>query len=155
MSIRKKIVTDLSVSLEGMTKERMKALLESAVTDSWVNPFIDIVLEDFEALSYGMGGPGRYTVRDLAVHAHNRFAYYDTRCKATSGNVHQFMDQLLSHNVPMERTMPATVRVKVEGTPYSIYEVLGQFNFDAHVLNVPELAAAWRRYGWIIQPTYE
>lgn len=151
----KPIVTDLSVKLTDLKAEDVRELLVNTKQDQWVAPFINQIVEDFGTISYGMGGPEYTTVRDLAVHAYNRFAYYNARVNSRDGNAHQFMDLLLAYTGSMEGSIPTALRYRQGDLPYMVHEQLGKFNFTGYIKNVPELAEKWQKYGWVIQPTSE
>lgn len=127
------IKTDLSVPLEGLTRQDIKALCLDSVDDPWAAQVADIVSEDALALEYGMRSPSNVTVREVAVHAMNRYNYYNARQRATDSRVHRLLDDLLLFGTPMEGAMPPTVKWE-DGEGVIVREYLGKFNFQASLV---------------------
>lgn len=151
----KMIITDLSVPIRDLSEHDIREHLESTKDDQWALPFIETIVEDIGNFDCGMGSLDNYTLRQFAVHAFNRSAYYKARCNQTDGRGHRFMDLLLAYSGPLEGSLPASLRYKEDPYPYLIYEQFGKFNFAGYIKNVPELATKWYQWGWIIQSDYE
>jgi len=151
----KRIDTDLTVSLKDLTVDKIREIIMSTEDDRWAKPYVDTICEDFGYLDTGSWPLDALTVRQLAVHAFNRGAYYNARTGCRNAQGHQFMDLLLSYSAPMEGSLPPSLRYKEsERMPYLIYEQLGKFDFQGYIKNVPELSHKWSLYGWDIQSVY-
>lgn len=127
-----RIVTDLSVPLEGLDWGAIKALCLKSKDDPWVVPYADIIADDAMALEYGMRSPSNVLVREVAVHVANRYHYYTARQKTVDPRTHRLLDDLLSFGSPSEGALP--VVVCWDDGPIKVREYIGKYNFQASLV---------------------
>lgn len=133
------IVTDLSISFNGMTDEEITERIMKSEDEPILKQYVAVIVHDIRAIYDPYQGAHDITIRDIAVDAVNRAKYFDLRIRSTNPIVHETLDMLMQFNIPTAGSMVASLRYVPEGHTNPKMEILGMYSFDRGFIYKPEL----------------